>query len=86
MNISKQEKRVLHVLAQGGQIRYLRGPNGRILQANCFTHDGMILSDCTLQIMAKLRRKKLIASTNSSPYRIMEKGRRSVLSQLNNRV
>lgn len=86
MNISKQEQRVLHVLAQGGQIRYLRGPNGRILQADCFTHDGMILSDCTLQIMAKLRRKKLIASTNSSPYRITEKGRRSVLSQLNNRV
>lgn len=86
MNISKQEQRVLHVLAQGGQIRYLRGPNGRILEADCFTHDGMILSDCTLQVMAKLRRKKLIASTNSSPYRITEKGRRSVRSQLNNRV
>lgn len=86
MNISKKEQRVLHVLAQGGLIRYERGPNGRILEADCYTHDGMILSDCTLEILGKLRRKRLIESRNSSPYRISAKGRRSVRAQMNNRT
>ncbi|MEM1314536.1 MAG: YjhX family toxin, partial [Pseudomonadota bacterium] len=31
MNISKREQRVLHALAQGGEIRRLRGPNGKIV-------------------------------------------------------
>lgn len=85
MNISKNEQRVLHALAQGGQIRYERGPNGRVLDVFCFTRDGMILSNCTLEIFGKLRRKRLIESKHSSPYRISEKGRRSVRAQLDNR-
>ena len=86
MNISKQEQRVLHVLAQGGQIRFERGANGKLAEVDCFTHDGMLLSDCTLDMVAKLRRKRLIESRNSSPYRISALGRRSVRSQLNNRT
>jgi uncharacterized protein YjhX (UPF0386 family) len=85
MNISKHEQRVLHALAQGGYIRHTRGPNGRVLNVLCFTRDGFVLADCTLDVFAKLRRKRLIESRSSSPYRISEKGRRSVRAQLDNR-
>ncbi|EBA14796.1 hypothetical protein RSK20926_09889 [Roseobacter sp. SK209-2-6] len=86
MNISKQEQRVLHVLAQGGQIRFERGSNGKLLEVGCFTHDGMLLSDCTITVVSKLRRKRLIESRHSAPYRISALGRRSVRSQVNNRT
>ena len=85
MNISRNEQRVLHVLAQGGFIRHHRAENGRIIDVLCFTRDGHILTDCTPDVFAKLRRKRLIESKASSPYRISEKGRRSVRAQLDNR-
>ena len=86
MNISRKEQRVLHVLAQGGHIRHQRGPNGRITDADCFTHDGFLLVDCTVEIIAALRRKRLIESRDSGPYRISALGRRAVRSQANNRT
>ncbi|MGP1357304.1 YjhX family toxin [Roseicyclus sp.] len=86
MNISRLEQRVLHVLAQGGRIDYERGPNGRIVDVLCYTQDGMILSDCTPEIVSRLKRKRLIASRNSQPYRISELGRRSVRARPDNRV
>jgi uncharacterized protein len=85
MNISRSEQRVLHVLAQGGHIRYQRAGNGRITDVLCFTRDGHVLADCTVEVFAKLRRKRLIESKASSPYRISDKGRRSVRAQLDNR-
>lgn len=85
MNISRSEQRVLHVLAQGGFIRYQRAENGRIVDVVCFTRDGHVLTDCTRDVFARLRRKRLIESRASSPYRISEKGRRSVRGQLDNR-
>ncbi|MQQ07970.1 hypothetical protein GFB49_05850 [Epibacterium sp. SM1979] len=85
MNISKNEQRVLHALAQGGRIQYERAPNGRVTRVFCFTRDGMVLSNCTLEVFSKLRRKRLIESHCSSPYRISDKGRRSVRAQLDNR-
>jgi uncharacterized protein YjhX (UPF0386 family) len=85
MNISRSEQRVLHVLAQGGHIRHQRAINGHILEVICFTRDGHVLSDCTLEIFAKLRRKRLVESRQSGPYRISDKGRRSVRAQLDNR-
>lgn len=85
MNISRSEQRVLHVLAQGGFIRHQRAENGRIIDVLCFTRDGHVLSDCTLDVFAKLRRKRLIESRSSSPYRISEQGRRTVRAQLDNR-
>lgn len=85
MNISRSEQRVLHVLAQGGYVRHERAANGRILEAICFSRDGHVLADCTLEVFAKLRQKRFIASNASKPYRISELGRRSVRSQLNNR-
>ncbi|NKX48232.1 hypothetical protein HGG67_08315 [Rhodobacteraceae bacterium R_SAG8] len=86
MNISKLEQRVLHVLAQGGQIRYTHGPNGKLIQTDCFTQNGSVLIDCTPRIVSTLRHKRLIESRNSSPYRISMLGRRSVRSQLDNRI
>jgi hypothetical protein len=85
MNISRGEQRVLHVLAQGGYIRHQRADNGRITDVLCFTRDGHILADCTPEVFAKLRRKRLIESKASSPYRISDRGRRSVRAQLDNR-
>ncbi|MTW16770.1 hypothetical protein GJ689_11200 [Rhodoplanes serenus] len=85
MNISRGEQRVLHVLAQGGQIRHRRTDDGRILDVLCVTRDGHVLADCTVEVFAKLRRKRLIESRASSPYRISDKGRRSVRAQLDNR-
>lgn len=85
MNISRSEQRVLHVLAQGGFIRHQRANNGRVLEILCTTRDGHILTDCTLDVFAKLRRKRLIESKASGPYRISERGRRSVRAQLDNR-
>jgi uncharacterized protein len=86
MNISKLEQRVLHVLAQGGLIRYTRGPNGKLIKTDCFTHDGSVLVNCTPGIVSALRRKRLIESKNSSPYRISQLGRRSVRAQADNRT
>lgn len=85
MNISRSEQRVLHVLAQGGYVRHERAANGRILEVICFNRDGHVLADCTLEVFAKLRQKRLIASNDSKPYRISELGRKSVRAQLNNR-
>lgn len=85
MNISRLEQRVLHALAQGGMIRHERGDTGRILRIFCFTREGFVLSDCTLEIFQRLRRKRLIESRGSSPYRISEKGRRCVRAQADNR-
>lgn len=85
MNISRIEQRVLHALAQGGCIRHSRGPNGRIIEAMCITREGFILADCTPQILASLRRKRLVESRNAQPYRISDLGRRSVRAQADNR-
>ena len=85
MNISRDEQRVLHALAQGGIIRHHRDLKGRIIEVDCVTREGYVFTGCTLEIFAKLRRKRLIESRDSSPYRISEKGRRSVRSQANNR-
>ena len=85
MNISRSEQRVLHVLAQGGYIRHQRASSGHIIDVRCFTRDGLVLADCTPEVFSKLRRKRLIESKASCPYRISDKGRRSVRAQLDNR-
>lgn len=85
MNISKLEQRVLHRLAQGGAIQHERDDRGRIVAVLCVTRDGMILTDCTLDLFQKLRRRGLIGSENGLPYRITGLGRRSVRAQPDNR-
>ncbi len=85
MNISRHEQRVLHVLAQGGAIHFDRQENGKVDSVICFTRDGHVLSDCTLPLFDRLRKRKLIQSRHSAPYRITRLGLRSVNAQLDNR-
>lgn len=85
MNISRTEQRVLHVLALGGRIEPQRGNTGKIDDILCITRDGLILSDCTLALFQRLRRRRLIGSENGQPYRITRLGRLSVRAQPDNR-
>lgn len=86
MNISRYEQRVLHALAQGGCIRHQRcATSGRIVVADCFTRDGYRLADCTMSLFRRLKRRGLIASSESAPYRITRLGLAAVRAQLDNR-
>ncbi|MGH6894605.1 MAG: YjhX family toxin [Dongiaceae bacterium] len=85
MNVSKYEQRVLHALAQGRHIAYQKNHKGKIVDVLCVTRDGWVLSDCTLGIFQKLRRRGLIASRDSQPYRVTRNGLAAVRSQLDNR-
>lgn len=86
MNISKLEQRVLHALAQGGEIHHRRASDGaRITDVDCYNRDGLRLADCTLAVFQKLKRRQLISSIESGPYRITHLGRQVVRPQLDNR-
>lgn len=85
MNISKYEQRTLHALAQGGMIHITKDHRGKIVDVNCSTRDGWSLSDCTLAIFKKLKKRGLIASRESQPYRITRDGLFAVRAQLDNR-
>ena len=85
MNISKYEQRTLHALAQGGRIDFRKNQSGDIVEIDCFNRDGWRLADCTLAVFRKLRRRRLIRSENSGPYRITREGLAAVRPQLDNR-
>lgn len=85
MNISKLEQRVLHVLAQGGAIHHDRGATAKITSVLCRTRDGHILTDLTLDVFRRLRRRGFLTSRSGGPYRISRKGRLAVRAQVDNR-
>ncbi len=85
MDISREEQRVLHALAQGGEIKPRKNERGRITAIDCFTRDGWLMTGCTLFVFRKLKRKKAIISRCSGPYRITRRGLELVRSELDNR-
>ena len=86
MNISKPEQRTLHALAQGGRIVIERDERGKLLTVECLSGEGWALSDCTMSVFARLKRRGFIASRNSQPYRITREGLEALRPQLDNRV
>jgi len=85
MDISRDEQRVLHALAQGGCIRPLKAGNGRIESLELYNRDGWRMPFLTLPLFKKLQRKKAIASQNGQPYRITRRGLELVRSEVDNR-
>ena len=86
MNLSRNEQRVLHALAQGGRIIIQKDDNDKkVISAICYTRDGWVLAHCDLAVFAALKRKRLIGSKNSSPYHINRRGLAAVRAQLDNR-
>ncbi|MEM9765493.1 MAG: YjhX family toxin [Pseudomonadota bacterium] len=85
MNISKTDQRVRQVLAPGGAIRVERGPGGKVTGCLCTSREGHVLSDCTLTVFLRLRKRRLVHSAGGAPYRISALGRRHVRAQGDNR-
>lgn len=85
MDISRNEQRILHVLAQGGRIKVFKNDRGRIIAVECYNRDGWVLTDCPLWLFQKLRRKKAIRSVASAPYRITRRGLELVRAEPDNR-
>jgi uncharacterized protein YjhX (UPF0386 family) len=85
VNISKHEQRTLHALAQGGRINHHKDDRGDIIAVDCITRDGWKLSDCTLGVFRRLKRRRFIRSESGAPYRITRDGLAAVRSQPDNR-
>ena len=84
MDISREEQRILHLMAQGGRIEITRS-TGKIDGATCFTRDGWVYPGFGLEMFRKLKRRKAISSAGGKPYRITERGLILVRAELNNR-
>ena len=84
MNISRNEQRVLHALAQGGMIRHQR-EGDRIVMVECFNREGHRLAEFAVPVFNRLRRRGFIASSGGQPYRITRHGLGVVRAQLDNR-
>lgn len=83
MDISREEQRVLHALAKGGQIEAAK--NGRrIGSLRLVTREGWGLG-FELALFRKLKRKRAIASSGGLPYRITRRGLELVRAQPDNR-
>ncbi|MFC0011602.1 YjhX family toxin [Devosia nitrariae] len=85
MDISRQEQRVLHTLAQGGMIVALKNGDGRIAGFEFYNRDGWLITEFDQRLFRKLKAKKAIASSGGRPYRITRRGLELVRSEVDNR-
>lgn len=85
MDISRDEQRVLHTLAQGGRINAIKNERGRITGVECLSREGWLMTQCTLLLFKKLKHKRAIRSLRSGPYRITKRGLELVRGELDNR-
>ena len=85
MDISRDEQRVLHALAQGGCIALLRNEAGKVTGLEFFNREGWLMSNCSLVLFRKLKAKKAIKSSGGQPYRITRRGLELVRSEYDNR-
>lgn len=85
MDISRDEQRVLHVLAQGGEIRPVKCDRGRIQGVECLNREGWLLPGVDLALFRRLKRRRAIGSRGGAPYRITRRGLELVRSQHDNR-
>ena len=85
MDISRDEQRVLHALAQGGNITPIKNTKGRIIAVELYNRDGWKFPTFTLLLFKKLKNKKAIASQDHQPYRITRRGLELVRAEFDNR-
>jgi uncharacterized protein len=85
MDISRDEQRVLHALAQGGRIAVTKNDHGKITAFEFFNRDGWLVSGFSATLFRKLKRKGAIASQGGKPYRITRRGLELVRSEVDNR-
>ncbi|MCD2171783.1 YjhX family toxin [Rhizobium sp. C4] len=85
MDISSAEQRILHLLAQGGNIELIRNDDRKIETLRLNTREGWIFSQIDIVTFRKLKRKRAIASSGGKPYRITMRGLELVRAQLDNR-
>lgn len=81
MDISRAEQRILHVLAQGGCLKF----NKYTKELSCLTREGFGFPAPSLRVFRRMKYRKLIASKNAKPYGITRYGLSVVRSQLDNR-
>ena len=85
MDISRDEQRVLHALAQGGRIALLKDQAGKVTGLEFFNREGWLMSNCSLMLFKKLKAKRAIRSQGGQPYRITRRGLELVRSEVDNR-
>jgi len=85
MDISREEQRVLHLLAQGGVIEPIKNARGRIEKVACINRDGFMYPQLDMSLFKKLKRRHTIASHEGGPYRITRRGLELVRSEVDNR-
>ncbi|MGR3323222.1 MAG: YjhX family toxin [Pseudooceanicola sp.] len=66
-------------------VHHERGEGGKIHAITCYTRDGHVLADCTLEVFLPLKKRRFIRSQNGQPYRVTLRGIRAVRAQLNQR-